>query len=498
MSSKDISLKTKKNISKNTCFKYFSTKIQKKKLLKRKLELTKENYTILNLNIIILLFSVIRGFQYVLLSADSYITIKIRSYDNLYLFYSYDDRKQCKKLTFPDRIEYDGNNYTNISFNYTIPKSGNRLEMKLVWEKNNKPNSTECLFEKCNNCAESVLSNFDLSHKTSIYRMFHFCRNLTSVNFSNINTSNVKIMSSLFKGCFSLESLDLSEFDTSNTRSMFHMFNDCYKLKSLNLSNFDTAKVTAMNSMFSGCFLLSYLDISSFNTSKTKTMDYMFNNCTSLTSINLSHFDTSLVTNMKYMFKGCSNLVSINLSNFDTKKAIKMSYLFSDCIFLSNLDISSFNTMNVEKMEFMFNNCINLISLNLSNFNTSKADVTKMFYNCSNLQYINLKTAKIKDLNNQDILSFTNDNLTLCIDNDELKNILSNKHLTINCNNTENSSNIFKCYQKVSYDNNFKEKCEFCGTNYIYHIFNNDKKELLYFENKTIFVNQLINIIIPF
>jgi surface protein len=405
------------------------------------------------------LFSVIRGYQYVIISADSYTTLKISSCSQLDLFYPYDNNSACKSLTLPDRIEYNGNNYTNISFNYTInPISDNGLEMKLVWEKNNIPNSTECLFEKCSNCVEIDLSNFDLSHVTSIYRMFHFCRNLTSVNFSIINTSNVKIMSSLFKGCFSLKSLDLSEFDTSNTRSMFHMFNDCYKLTSLNLSNFDTAKVTAMNSMFSGCFLLSYLDISSFNTSKTKTMDYMFNNCTSLTSINPSHFDTSLVTNMKYMFKGCSNLVSINLSNFDTKKAIKMSYLFSDCIFLSNLDISSFNTMNVIKMEFMFNNCKNLISLNLSNFNISKANITKMFYNCSNLQYIHLKTAKIKDLTNQNTLSFTNDNLILCSENDEWKYLLSNEHLIIYCKNTENSSNSFKCYQIVSYNNNFKEK----------------------------------------
>jgi surface protein len=193
------------------------------------------------------------------------------------------------------------------------------------------------------------------------------------------------------------------------------------------------------------------------------------------------------------MFSWCSNLVSINLSNFITTNAEDMSYLFSDCKVLSNLDISSFNTMNVIKMEFMFNNCKNLISLNLSNFNISKANITKMFYNCSNLQYIHLKTAKIKDLTNQNTLSFTNDNLILYSENDEWKYLLSNEHLIIYCKNTENSSNSFKCYQIVSYNNNFNEKCEFCGTTFIYHIFNRNSKELLCLENKIVFVTKQTN-----
>ena len=433
MNSKDILSKTRKYTLKQKRIKDISNIIKNKKNLTRKIKLTNENYRIINLNIIIIFFTIIRGLQFALLSKDSYITLKINAVRKLILFCSVDGDGAYKSLTLPDRIEFKGNNYTNISFEYTIvTNTVNREEVKLIWEKNNQPKSTEGLFQGCGNCIVIDLSNFDFSQVTSMYRMFYHCEYLSSVKLSNINTSYVEIMDSLFTGCKSLESLDLSEFDTSNTRSMFHMFNDCYKLKSLNLSNFNTAKVIYMHSMFSGCLLLNELDISNFNTSKTETMQNMFNNCPSLISLNLSHFDTSSVSDMSNMFNGCSKL----------------------------------------------------ISLNLSNFNTSKAKIEKMFYNCSNLQYIILKIAEINGINNQEIFSLTSDNLTVCSENDGWKNLLSSEHLTINCKNTNTNRNSFKCYQKVFYNNNINKNCEFCGTNFIYHIFKNNINELLCFEMK--------------
>ena len=442
MNSKDILSKTRKYTLKQKRIKDISNIIKNKKNLTRKIKLTNENYRIINLNIIIIFFTIIRGLQFALLSKDSYITLKINAVQKLILFRSIDGNRAYRSLTLPDRIEFKGNNYTNISFEYTIvTNTVNREEVKLIWEKNNQPKSTEGLFQGCGNCIVIDLSNFDFSQVTSMYRMFYHCEYLSSVKLSNINTSYVEIMDSLFTGCKSLESLDLSEFDTSNTRSMFHMFNDCYKLKSLNLSNFNTAKVIYMHSMFSGCLLLNELDISNFNTSKTETMQNMFNNCPSLISLNLSHFDTSSVSDMSNMFNGCSKL----------------------------------------------------ISLNLSNFNTSKAKIEKMFYNCSNLQYIILKIAEINGINNQEIFSLTSDNLTVCSENDGWKNLLSSEHLTINCKNTNTNRNSFKCYQKVFYNNNINKNCEFCGTNFIYHIFKNNINELLCFENETIFIDEIIN-----
>ena len=367
--------------------KIISKKIDKLSALSGKVKLIKANYNIINFFIIIILISNV--YEYLLLN-DSYITFKIISeYDYIKLFFPFDKNPACKNLTLPDIIEVDGINYTNITFNYTI-NNITKKEVKLIWN-NNKPKSTECLFEYCTYITKIDLSNFDTSEVTSMYRMFSRCQSLTYLNLTNLNTSNVEKMDQLFMACRNLKSLDISSFDTSNTKSMYYMFASCQKLITLNLSNFDTSKVIKMNGMFEGCSSFKNLDISNFNTSNVNTMDLMFHNCYSLVSLNLSNFDTSQVTNISSMFSGCSNITSLNLSNFNTQNVKSMSYLFSNCKSLSNLDISNFNTKNVGKMEYMFNNCSNLTSFNLFHFDTSKVtNMNKMFFNCSSLISLNI------------------------------------------------------------------------------------------------------------
>ena len=74
--------------------------------------------------------------------------------------------------------------------------------------------------------------------------------------------------------------------------------------------------------------------------------------------------------------------------------------------------------------------------------------MNKMFYGCLNLLYINLKIAKINtNTNTNDIFKNTNNNLTICSENEEWSNLLSNEYLTINCINTKNNETSFKCYQ---------------------------------------------------
>ena len=47
-------------------------------------------------------------------------------------------------------------------------------------------------------------------------------------------------------------------------------------------------------------------------------------------------------------------------------------------------------------MERMFESCSSLISLDLSNFDTSQVTLMdQMFYNCTNLEYINLNSVLI-------------------------------------------------------------------------------------------------------
>ena len=257
-----------------------SNKIKKINTLKSKISLSKVNHLIINLFIIILI-PLIKVKDQLLITNDSYITFKIKENYNIKLFNPI-GINECKNLTLPNIIEFDGTNYTNISFNYEIESNINKeRELKLIWTNNNEPKSTDCLFASNYGITEIDLSNFDSSHVTSMNRMFYFCSSLISLNLSNLNTSKVETMDSLFEDCKSLESLDLSKFDTSNTKSMNYMFSFCLELRSLNLSNLNTANVINAHSLFEYCRSLESLDLSNFNISNIKYMSNMFDNCKS-------------------------------------------------------------------------------------------------------------------------------------------------------------------------------------------------------------------------
>ena len=67
-------------------------------------------------------------------------------------------------MTLPDIIQINGINHTNIYFDYQIESSIlNKKEIKLIWEKNNEPKSTNCLFQLCSDILEIELSNFNTS-----------------------------------------------------------------------------------------------------------------------------------------------------------------------------------------------------------------------------------------------------------------------------------------------------------------------------------------------
>ena len=116
MNSKDILSKTRKYTLKQKRIKDISNIIKNKKNLTRKIKLTNENYRIINLNIIIIFFTIIRGLQFALLSKDSYITLKINAVQKLILFRSIDGNRTYRSLTLPDRIEFKGNNSTSNTF----------------------------------------------------------------------------------------------------------------------------------------------------------------------------------------------------------------------------------------------------------------------------------------------------------------------------------------------------------------------------------------------
>ena len=277
---------------------------EKPNFLASKNVLTKANYIIIYL-LIIILIPIIKGYKISFLSNDSYIKFKTKSSTNIKLF-SHDNKNECKELTLPDIIEFDGINYSDISFYYEINQTINKV-IKLIWKDDNKPKDAACLFQGCSDITEIDLSNFDSSEITSMFRMFNGCKSLISLNLSNLNTSKVRIMGSMFSSCESIESLDLSEFDTSNVIYMYTMFNNCNKLKSLNLSNFKTENVSHMHFMFSNCLSLNYLEISNFNMINVENIENILYNCKNLVYINLKSAKISINSVTKDIFNHTNN-----------------------------------------------------------------------------------------------------------------------------------------------------------------------------------------------
>ena len=434
---KEIKLSSKYNI--------ISCKTKKINACTNNVKLTKINYITINFFIIIILIYIIKGFPHLLLSSDSYITFKIKPKDKIKLFFPIDNKKECSQLTFPDLIELNGTNYTNISFNYTIEAiSGQMQEVKLIWKDNNKPTSTGCLFLGCSEITEIDLSNFDSSEVIRMSRMFYQCSFLTSLDLSNLNTSKVTHINALFYSCTSLKYINLSNFDTSKIKSMSSLFSYCLSLVSLDISNFNTSEVKSMNFMFHHCQSLKTLDLSNFVTSNVESMEHMFDFCESLESLSLSNFDTSQVTNMVSMFGTCTNLNTLDISNFNTANVVELYGIFNSCGKLTSLNLSKFDTSKVTNMNKMFNNCGSLKFLDTSNFNAENVTLMyNMFSNCEKLESLNLSNFNtMKVLNMSYLFSNCKSLSNLDISNFNTINVKDMKYMFSNCTNLT-SLNLF-------------------------------------------------------
>ena len=253
----------------------------------------------------------------------------------------------------------------------------------------------------------------------------------------------------LFSSCSAIDEVDLSNFDSTLVTKMSYMFKECTSLTSVNFQNFDTSKVEDMCYLFYGCNLLNSLDLSQFDTSKVTRMDSMFRMCRKISSLDLSNFRTSKVEDMSIMFYECFALKSLIISNFDTSQVIDMNNMFYRCYGLKYLDFSNFITDKVTNMNNMF---------------------TGIYY----LNYLNLKNARINTATTNCIFcSISNEDFTVCSQDENWKNLLSKYNEIINC--IDNIYNFeFKCYKyEKKLDDSSRKICEYCGLNF-FRIYNNE------------------------
>lgn len=237
----------------------------------------------------------------------------------------------------------------------------------------------------------------------SCSQMFYGLRYLREIDFNNaFNTSNVTSMASMFSGCSALESLDLSGFDTSNVTTMQSMFSSCTKLESLNVKGFNTSAVKSMAYMFSGCASLEYLNLKNFDTSNVTTMAAMFSS-SGIKRLDMSNLDTSNVTTMLNMFWNCKQLIQLDVSGFRAGGSVVTTQMFRDCTSLKAVNLGNFNAKS-SSYSRMFYNCSALETLDLSKFDSSNViTMAQMFYGCSSLRILdvsNFDTQKTTNVSN--------------------------------------------------------------------------------------------------
>ena len=92
------------------------------------------------------------------------------------------------------------------------------------------------------------------------------------------------------------------------------------------------------------------------------------------------------------MFYNCYKLKTFSFDklNFDDYNYINMSHMFYNCTNLQYIENSNI-IQYISDMSYMFYNCISLQSINLTNFiinNNQNIDLSYMFYNCQKLKNI--------------------------------------------------------------------------------------------------------------
>ena len=124
-------------------------------------------------------------------------------------------------------------------------------------------------------------------------------------------------------------------------------------------------------------------------------LDHMFEGCKDIIYIDFSHIQLPSIENMSQTFKGCEKLNKVILTSIDTSKVESMYSLFENCVKLIEIrGIESFKTSSLNNISRMFYNCTDLFIANLSAFNIDKIDnINEIFSNNENLKYIDLRNS---------------------------------------------------------------------------------------------------------
>ena len=287
--------------------------------------------------------------------------------------------------------------------------------------------------------------------------MFANLPNIKAIRIDNMFKSNSNISYMLYN-CVDLEQFKLVTTSGNIANDTKYMFYNCHKITSFSFQEFkfNNNEPIDMSYMFYNCTNLRKI-INSQNKIKVNNMKYSFYNCTSLTSISLNYFESSNSIDLSYAFYNCHSLNNVSISN-DQLRINDIRFMFYNNTSLENLNIKFNSNLNeFYNMSYAFYNCLNLTAFSCSNWYIRPNDMRNMFYNCSNLNSLELFLGASYETINMRRMFFNCKNITQI----ELKGNTydSNKHYNYYPNDLH--AMFYNCESLISvnlYD---------CKTNYV-------------------------------
>ena len=229
----------------------------------------------------------------------------------------------------------------------------------------------------------------------------------------------------------------------------YYTFNNCINLKkfTIDISYNIEHIISDMSGMFYNCqsltsfsFIKFYLDYSGNHCfyKRSKLYGYSYNN-------KIFHYADCPEN---YYF----NSRSYSLYNhYHLYNKISMSYMFYNCTNLKFIEMDSNPRHNISDMKYMFYNCISLESINLEKFSTGNEndiDLSHMFYNCYSLTSIQFNQYSF-GVNNMKNMFYNCSSLT---------SINLDIFFTVSSNNNFDLSYLFyNCHllETISFNRNF-------------------------------------------
>lgn len=276
---------------------------------------------------------------------------------------------------------------------------------------NNIPKNISNFFSRCwlleDDQIQRVISILNNQPIEQIYHMFYECKSLVNIDLSQMDLQSVDTLHSLFENCDKLKTIKLPPFGLNSSVSLVNIFTGCKSLINITLPSSilnNTIKVNNLYNTFMDCTNLPNLVINNIvkkmNVSECTMLIYSFNRCKQLEEIDFPGWDTSNVTSMYDTFANCSNLKRINVLNWNVSNITNMYSVFIYCDKLKSIDLSTWvlNNISLTGIISMFYNCENLEVVDISKFDTiTKPKQTDgIFDRCDNLKYIILDNPQMK------------------------------------------------------------------------------------------------------